>query len=127
MKKLLFILFISGFLACSKSQVSYDPERDITKPIMKIEYPLDVPVLPRGYPLCMKVLIKDNQSLSTVWLEINDGNGYRKDYLPITRSMEIVEKYFAPQGISGEFLARFFAMDEAGNTSIAEIRFVMNN
>lgn len=94
---------------------------------MKIEYPLDVPELPLGYPLCMKVLIKDNRDLSTVWLEVNDGTGYRKEYIPVTRSLEIIEKYFSPVGASGAFKAKFFAMDQAGNTSSAEINFVINN
>lgn len=128
MKKNIITSMLFGilFFSCSRSEIA-GLEPDLVKPVIKIEYPLDIPVLPKGYPLCMKFLVKDNQSLATVWIEVNDGHGFRKEYIPFTRSMEVIEKYFAPDGVSGELLARFFATDQSGNSSSAEIRFVMDN
>lgn len=112
------------FISCTKDAAI---ETDISKPVIKVVYPLDVPQLPQGYPLCMRVQISDNKTLSTVWLQINDTQGYGKDYPVAGKSIEITEKYLAPAGISGDFIAIFSATDETGNTSSKEIRFVINN
>ena len=100
---------------------------DIIKPGIKIDYPLDQPVIPAGYPLCMKVLIHDNKNLSSVWLEINDGYGFKKEYNISGQSMEIIEKYIALDGGNRDMIAKFFAMDETGNLSFEEIKFTVSN
>ena len=120
---ILSCIFFSG---CTK-QDNTGIEADVSAPAIKVYYPLDVPVLPQGFPLCMKVLVTDNRSLSAVWLEINDGYGYKVDYPLTGKSIEITEKYTATAGINGELVAKFFATDEAGNTSSREIKFFMNN
>ncbi len=103
-------------------------DADITKPDIKVVYPIEIYEIPQGYPLCMKVLVSDDKSLATVWLEVNDGTGFKKEYaIPPGRSIEIIEKYNAPAGVRGELAAKFFATDESGNTSSREIRFVLNN
>ena len=102
-------------------------EPDTAKPEIKVVYPLDVPELPQGFPLCMRWMVTDNTSLAAVWMEINDGSGFRKEYPLTGKSIEVTEKYYAPAGISGNFKASFFATDEAGNTASGEIKFVLNN
>jgi len=113
-----------SFISCTRELTT---ETDITKPEIKIVYPLDNPVIPPGYPLCMKVLIHDNKNLSSVWLEINDGNGFKKKYDIPGQSMEIIEKYIAVDGANGDMIAKFFAMDETGNLSSEEIKFTVSN
>lgn len=126
MKKPFYSYFILAFflISCAKDIAT---ETDTTKPEIKIVYPLDEPVLPAGYPLCMKVLIGDNKSLANVWLEVTDGHGFKKEYDIPGRSLEIIEKYIAPAGVSGNLIAKFFAMDEIGNLNSAEIKFTLNN
>ena len=126
MKKSFYSYFILAFLfiSCAKDVTT---ETDIIKPEIKIVYPIDKPVIPAGYPLCMKVLIHDNKNLSSVWLEINDGNGFTKKYDIPGQSMEIIEKYTAVDGGSREMIAKFFAMDETGNLNSEEIKFTVNN
>lgn len=41
--------------------------------------------------------------------------------------MDIIEKYIIPADINGNFIAKYFAMDEAGNLSSEEIKFSVNN
>ena len=126
MKKLFsyhFILILL-FISCTKDIIA---ETDATKPEIKVVYPLDKPEIPAGYPLCMKVLISDNKNLLTVWLEITDGHAFKKEYIIPGRSMEIIEKYTAPAGVSGNLIAKFFAMDEVGNLSSEQIKFSVNN
>ena len=117
------ILMISS-ISCTKELTA---ETDTTKPEIKIVYPLDNPVIPAGYPLCMKVLIHDNKNLSSVWLEVNDGNGFKKKYDIPGQSLEIIEKYVAVDGESRDMIAKFFAMDETGNLSSEEIKFTVSN
>jgi len=126
MKKLFtyHFIFILLFISCTKEIII---EADTTKPEIKVVYPLDKPIIPAGYPLCMKVLISDNKNLLTVWLEITGGHAFKKEYIIPGRSMEIIEKYTAPAGVSGNLIAKFFAMDEAGNLSSEEIKFSVNN
>ena len=126
MKKSFYPYFILAFLftSCAKDVTT---ETDIIKPEIKIVYPIDKPVIPAGYPLCMKVFIHDNKNLSSVWLEINDGNGFTKKYDIAGQSMEIIEKYIAVDGGSREMIAKFFAMDETGNLNSEEIKFTVNN
>ena len=119
-----YFILICSFISCTKESIT---ETDIIKPEIKIVYPLDKPVIPAGYPLCMKVLIHDNKSLSSVWLEINDGYGFKKVYDIPGQSMEIIEKYIAVDGFSKDMIAKFFAMDETGNLSSEEIKFTVNN
>jgi len=118
-----FILIIS-FISCTKEIVT---ETDIIKPEIKIVYPLDKPVIPAGYPLCMKVLIHDNKNLLFVWLEINDGYGFKKKYDIPGQSIEIIEKYIAVDCGNRDMIAIFFAMDETGNLSSEEIKFTVKN
>jgi hypothetical protein len=118
-----FILVIL-FISCTKELTI---ETDIIKPEINIVYPLDNPVIPAGYPLCMKVLIHDNKNLSSVWLEVNDGYGFNKKYDIPGQSMEIIEKYIAVDGDKRNLIAKFFAMDETGNLSSEEIKFTVNN
>jgi len=126
MKKSFYSYFILAFLfiSCAKDMAT---ETDKTKPVIKIVYPLDKPVIPAGYPLCMKVLIHDNKNLSAVWLEINDGNGFTKKYHIPGQSMEIIEKYIAMDVVNRDMTAKFFAMDETGNLNSEEIKFTVNN
>jgi hypothetical protein len=126
MKKYISLLLFSVVIlaSCSK-QAAY--EKDITKPEIEVVYPLDKPVIAPGDPLCMKVLISDDKSLASVWLIVNDGKGFRKEYALPGRSMEIIEKYYAPAGVYGNLTATFYAADEAGNTSSRELLFVVNN
>ena len=126
MKKCLLFFFVIAllFISCTK-EATYDT--DNVKPVIKVIYPTDNPIIPAGYPLCMKVLINDAQNLSTVWLEITDGHGFKKEYTVNGRSTEIIEKYTAPAGVSGNMVAKFFATDEAGNSSSEEIKFAVNN
>jgi len=114
------------FISCSRS-ASTGLEAHLTNPLIKIVYPQDVPVLPAGFPLCIKVQISDNGSLANVWVEVTDGHGYRKDYPVNGRSIEIIEKYIAPAGVTGDLTANFFAIDESGNTSMHAVKFVMDN
>jgi hypothetical protein len=102
-------------------------EQDTMKPKIEIVYPLDEPVVRAGDPLCMKVLINDDKSLMNVWLQVFGGNEFRKDYTVSGRSIDITEKYIVPPGVNGNMVAKFFAMDETGNTCSAEIKFVVNN
>ena len=118
-----FILIIL-IISCTKDLTT---ETDILKPEIKIVYPLDKPVIPAGYPLCMKVLIHDNKNLSSVWLEVNDGYGFKKKYDIPGQSIEIIEKYIAFDGGSRDMIAKFFAVDETGNLSSEEIKFKVNN
>jgi hypothetical protein len=114
------VLITIIFLSCTKESVY---EKDISKPEIEVVYPNDKPVINTGDPLCIKVQISDDKSLVSVWLQVNDGQGFKKDY-PITgRSIEIIEKYYTPGGIKGQLTAKFFATDEAGNTGTAEILF----
>jgi len=124
MKKCLFFTVLFLFIACTKEEVH---EVDNVKPIIKIVYPTDSPTIPVGYPLCMKVLISDTQNLSIVWLEINDGHGFKKEYTVNGKSIEIIEKYTPPPGITGNLVAKFFATDETGNMSFEEIKFGVSN
>lgn len=80
-----------------------------------------------GDPLCMKVLITDNKSLMNVWLQVSDGQGFKKEYAVSGRSIDIIEKYIIPAGVIGNLVAKFFAIDETGNMSSEEIKFVVNN
>jgi hypothetical protein len=126
MKRSFYINFILIILivSCTKD---LNTETDIFKPEIKIVYPLDNPIIPAGYPLCMKVLIHDNKNLSFVWLEVNDGYGFKKKYDIPGQSMEIIEKYTAVDGVSKNMIAKFFAMDETGNVSSEEIKFTVSN
>ena len=125
MKNILSILaLVLSTLSCSKD-VKY--EQDLAKPTIKVEYPTDNPKLKAGDPLCMKVLINDNKSLANVWLQVNAGNGFQKEYAVTGRSIDIIEKYTAPPGVNGSLIAKFFATDEAGNMSVVEISFSVNN
>ena len=126
MKRSLYTYFILAILivSCTKDVTT---ETDMIKPEIQIVYPLDNPVIPAGYPLCMKVLIHDNKNLSSVWLEINDGNGFKKKYDISGQSMEIIEKYVPAEGVDRDLVATFFAIDETGNISSEEIKFSMNN
>jgi hypothetical protein len=125
MKKYLsFIIIILLSISCTK-EANY--EADIVKPKIEVIYPIDDPVIRPGDPLCIKVLISDNKSLMNVCLTINDGNGFKKDYAIPGRSMDIMEKYIIPDGINGNFIAKYFAVDEAGNLSSEEIKFSVNN
>ena len=65
MKKLFYtyVVLIVSIISCRKDITT---ETDILKPEIKIVYPLDKPIIPAGYPLCMKVLIHDNKNLSSV-------------------------------------------------------------
>ena len=118
------IIICMLFISCAKDSVT---DTDITRPDIKVVYPNQIVEIPQGYPLCMKLLISDDKSLAAVWLEVNDGTGFKKEYAIPGRSMEIIEKYNAPAGISGKLSAKFFATDESGNTSSLEIGFVLNN
>ena len=69
----------------------------------------------------------DNKNLSSVWLEVNEGNGFKKKYDIPGQSMEIIEKYMAVGGVNRDMTAKFFAMDETGNLSSEEIKFTVNN
>jgi hypothetical protein len=125
MKKLLSIIIIFlFFISCTKDG---NYEADIAKPKIEVAYPIDNPVMRSGDPLCIKVLVSDNKSLANVWLQVNDGNGFKKDYAITERSMDIIEKYIIPENINGNFIAKYFAMDEAGNLSTEEIKFSVNN
>jgi hypothetical protein len=72
-------------------------------------------------------MIKDNVSLSKVWLEVNDRAGFRKEYEIPGRMMAATEKYTAADGTRGQLLAKFFAIDESGNLNSAEITFSVSN
>ena len=100
-----YFILICSFISCTKESIT---ETDIIKPEIKIVYPLDRPVIPAGYPLCMKVLIHDNESLSSVWLEINDGYGFKKVYDIPGQSLEIIEKYIAVDGSSQRHDCKIF-------------------
>ena len=121
------LLFIGLFLISCSKNASTGLEADITNPLIKVVYPRDIPVLPAGFPLCIKVQVTDNRSLANVWVEITDGHGYRKDYPVNGKSIEITEKYIAPAGVTGDLTANFFATDESGNTSTHAVKFVMDN
>jgi hypothetical protein len=54
------------------------------------------------------------RNLSSVWLEINDGYGFKKKYDIPGQSIEIIEKYIAVDGGSRDMIANFFAVDETG-------------
>lgn len=126
MKKSLLSFFVIAllFISCTK-EATHDS--DNVKPVIEVIYPTDNPIIPAGYPLCMKVLISDAQNLSAVWLEITDGYGFKKEYTINARSLEIIEKYIAPAGVTGNMIAKFTAVDEAGNVSSEEIKFAVNN
>ena len=118
------IVIILLFISCSR-EAEY--KTDTEKPEIEVVYPTDNPVIHSGDPLCIKVLISDNKSLMNVWLQVNDGHGFKKDYPISGRSMDIIEKYIAPPGVNGNLTAKFFAVDEIGNLSSEEIKFVVNN
>lgn len=120
----IFVLVISFFASCTRNAV-YEP--DTIKPQIKVIYPSDNPIIPAGFPLCMQVMISDNISLSKVWLQINDGAGFKKEYEIPGRMMSVTEKYTAPPETSGQLVAKFFAIDKGGNSNIEEIRFAVNN
>jgi len=125
MKKYFLIIVIGwSFITCTKATFC---EADSMKPEIQVVYPIDNPTIRAGDPLCMKVLISDNKSLMNVWLQVSDGHGFKKEYSIPGRSMDIVEKYIAPVGVNGNLIAKFFAMDEAGNLSSEDIKFAINN
>ena len=128
MNKLCSALIIIGifFISCSKP-ASSGYEADVTKPLIKVFYPLDIPVLQQGVPLCIKVLVSDDRNLSKVWMEVTDLGSYRKDFPVTGKSFVILEKYTVREGATGELSANFFAIDQSGNTSSREIKFVMDN
>lgn len=128
MKKATAVVFASFFflLSCSK-QAADVSQPDLSKPKIKLIYPQDVPVLPPGFPLCIKVQVSDDSDLSAVWMEIDDGNGYRRNFTVTGKSIEIIEKYTAPAGVTGEFTAKFFAIDETGNESSLAVKFFVEN
>jgi hypothetical protein len=119
-----YFILILFFVACAKHETI---EQDTVKPKIEVVYPLDNPTIRSGDPVCMKVLISDNKSLMSVWLQIGDGTGFKKDYSIPGRSLDIVEKYIVPAGIGGNFTATYFAVDEVGNMSSQEIKFAINN
>jgi hypothetical protein len=122
--RFIYILILLSAISCAKETVT---EKDTVKPEIKVIYPLDIPQLPQGYPLCLSLVVADNKSLYSVRMEVNDGSGFIKEYPLTGRMTGITEKYFAPPGASGSFSATFIAMDDAGNTSLKEIKFVLNN
>src|SRR5688500_16740148 len=128
MNKLFSVLLIIGlfFISCSK-QASSGYEADVTRPLIKVFYPLDTPVLQQGVPLCIKLLVSDDKNLSKVWMEVTDWSGYRKEFPVIGKSIIIIEKYSVREDATGELSANFFAIDESGNTTSYEIKFVMDN
>ena len=126
MKKYLLSFFATALLLISCTKEATDNIDDV-KPVINVIYPTDNPIIPAGYSLCVKVLITDTERLSTVWLEITDGYGFKKEYTANTKSLEIIEKYTAPPGVTGNLVAKFTAVDEAGNISAEEIRFSVNN
>lgn len=121
---LLLFAFLILIVSCTK-ETRY--KQDTIKPTIEVDYPTDRPQINAGDPLCMKILISDNKSLANVWLEINDGNGFKKEYSITGRSLDIIEKYTAPASFTGNLIARFVATDEAGNISTEEIGFSVNN
>lgn len=124
-KHLSIVCIIIIFLASCTKQTSH--QRDLEKPEIRVVYPSDNPMIPSGFPLCMQVMISDNTSLSKVWLQINDGTGFKKEYDIPGRMMSIIEKYTTSPSTSGQLIAKFLAMDEGGNLSAEEIRFTVNN
>jgi hypothetical protein len=122
--RFIYIWILLSAFSCAKETVT---EKDTVKPEIKVIYPLDLPRLPQGYPLCLSLVIADNKSLYSVSMEVNDGSGFTKEYPLTGRSIGITEKYYAPPGASGSFSATFIAMDDAGNISSKEIKFVLNN
>lgn len=120
----IFVFAVSLFFSCTR-QAIHEPDK--VKPQIKVIYPSDNPVIPAGFPLCIQVMITDNISLSKVWLQINDGAGFKKEYEIPGRMMSVTEKYTATPGTSGQLVAKFFALDEGGNSTSEEIRFTVNN
>lgn len=123
-KYTLILCLITFLISCSR-QVVY--EADTKKPVIRVDYPTDNPVINGDDPLCIKVSISDDKSLANIWLQVNDVNGFRKDYAITGRSFDLIEKYTAPSGNRGNLIAKFFATDEAGNMSSEEIKFAVNN
>ena len=126
MKKYLLSSYVFAllFISCTK-EATHDVDK--VNPVIEVIYPTDKPIIPAGYPLCMKVLISDTRNLSTVWLEITGGYGFKKEYTVNAKSLEIIEKYTAPPGVTGNMIAKFTAIDEAGNISVEEIKFTVND
>ena len=120
----IFGIIILFFVSCTKQAINIP---DIVQPEIKVVYPSDNPVIPAGFPLCMQVMITDNISLSKVWMQVNEGTGFKKEYEIPGRMMSVTEKYTAAPGTSGQLVAKFFALDEGGNLSSAEIKFTVNN
>ena len=120
----IFVIVISFFASCTRNAV-YEP--DTIKPQIKVIYPSDNPSIAPGLPLCMQVMISDNISLSRVWLQINDGMGFKKEYEIPGRIMSVTEKYIALPTTNGQLVAKFFALDEGGNSISEEIKFIVNN
>ena len=120
MRKILVAILSIIYLSCTKSAAI---EKDLEAPQVRINYPTGVTTLPAGLPLCMSFSIIDNKSLSSVWLEVN---GTTREYFPVTRSIDIIEKYTAPVGTTGDLTATLYARDESGNESSSVIRFTVN-
>ena len=120
----IFVIAISFFVSCTRNAV-YEP--DTIKPQIKVIYPSDNTNIAPGFPLCMQVMISDNISLSKVWSQINDGTGFKKEYEIPGRMMSVTEKYTALPGTTGQLVAKFFALDEGGNSISEEIKFMVNN
>lgn len=123
MKQIAFVIIFALLFSCSKNN---EITKDISAPVIRIQYPLDNPVLPKGFPLCIKAVISDDRNLASVTFEVSDGS-LSKEYIPSTRYFDVIEKHVVDPTLSGQFTATFKAMDEAGNISSVSIPFSINN
>jgi Domain of unknown function (DUF4625) len=120
------LALISCCITCSKD---YQTE-DASKPEIEIIYPLDVPKLIPGQPLCLKAIIKDNRQITKVSWEIIDNSVnillHREEFRLQEKSFVLESKYLIPDAWNGEHDVKIIATDQTGNTTFVKIPFQVN-
>ncbi len=119
-----------AFTICGISCTKDAATLDVTKPEIKIIYPLDIPNLIAGQPLCLKSIVKDNFQVTVVHWEIFDNQAkkqvYQEEFRPAGKIFVLEAKYLIPSAWIGGHHVKIFATDLSGNAASAEIPFVVN-
>ncbi|WP_336513890.1 hypothetical protein [Pollutibacter soli] len=128
MHRLFILLIICSllFAACDKTEELHD----LNNPGIELIYPFDIPEIDHGLPLCVKVVVTDDQSLRTVgWDIIDPGTSFVRMHkeLGITsgRSQVIDESIRLSEHLKGNYIFRLTAVDGSGNTSKLTIPFTL--
>ena len=119
------VLFVSS---CSKSSV----RQNTVKPLMELVYPTDQPVLKPGQPLCIKIIITDDEQIRSVdWSIRQDESNtslFRNSLSANdTRHYVFDEKFIIPDQFTGDHMVLVKATDQCGNSSDIKLAFTVRN